>query len=732
MNKRLFITLTALFATFAAVSSQNFDFWYQGRILDDGTTVAIDAVENDLGELSCETNPHSNPSNGLVIKLDDATSAKATASLRILSNTLEPSLMQWCMGGDCTPMSGTSTKYKTFTANNTEQVQFDATGLQKEGMVEAILTITIGRISKSINILFTNNQKQVWWYYYDKEGNWYIYGSSKAERYYVATYVPYGYIGGNDTTIDGLSFYFLDSDVSDIQYWVSTTLPDFGGQADLEMVQLPMSELKFSQFNEVKFKKSHVIPQGGLYVGYSFTILAKNKYYSDYPVSYRLSNTPYTSGYYISTSSNTSWSNRSGDLMVRILSNGQFKNNAVNVYSDDHIYTLKDSEQTLQLKLQNNGATPVKSVGYVIETDGKQVASGTTKANISEMMAMSTISIPIPTDVEAAIHNRSITITEVNGQINESYNNKTDIKQYNLLEKPQFMPIFEEFTATWCGWCPRGIIAMNKANEQFGNKAAIIAVHNDETMGIEEYMPVIEKFCKGYPTGVANRTEGAGIGTNTVVNSIKNTIDNHTSAAIQADAFWINSEQTEIRVDTKTTFQLNMSGNYAIGYVLTADGLTGSGPGWAQSNFYSGESDTDPDLQYWCQQPSSVSGVVFNHVAVAAWQPLYGVEGSVENVIKAGTPQNYTFIADISGNTIIQDKSKLKMITLLLNADTGEYINAAQTSIKTIDPSSINETQTHPQIVERYSLDGQKINAPKHGINIIRMNNGSVKKVVVK
>lgn len=733
MKKRFYTLFTALFATFMTISAQNFEFQYQGRSLDNGTTLAIAAHNNDFGELACETNPSSNPSNGLVLKLLDVTNSEVSASLRVRSNTLNPTMIQWCMGGSCTPISGTSTKYKTFTANTIEQVQFDATNIQAEGSIEATLSVTIGGVTKSVDIFFTNNPKQKWWNYFDNEGSWNVDGSSKAERYYVATYVPYGYVSGGDVTIDGLSLYFLNSDVSDIQYWVSTTLPEFGGQADLETMQLPMSDLKFYQFNEVKFKKSHVIPHDGLYVGYSFTISAMNQNYSSYPISYRTSATPCTSGFYISTASNTTWKNHSGDLMMRILSGGQFKNNAVNIFADDHVYTLQGSEQTIDVKLQNVGNTPVKSVRYVIETDGEKVADGTCKVSILDMMSMSTISIPIPTDVDATIYNRTITITEVNSQLNESNNNQMGTKQYNLLTKPQFVPLFEEFTATWCGWCVRGIVAMNRAHEQYGDKAVIIAVHNDNSMGTDDYMPIIESFCNGYPSGVANRAKRTSISTNTVVNSIKNTIDNVTPASIEADVCWANAEQTKIRVDTKTTFQLKMSGNYAIAYILTADGLTGTGSAWAQSNFYSGESNSDPDMQYWCSQPRSVTGVAFDHVAVAAWQPLYGVEGSVESDIKAGVPQTYSYTVDISNNKIIQDKSKLKMITLLLNAQTGEYINAAISTINAFDPTDIGEIQTNsPQITERYNLDGQKLNAPQRGINIIRMNDGTIRKVLIK
>ena len=733
MKKRLYTLLTALYALMGAANAQSFDFVYQGRTLDEGATVAINAGMNDFGELACETNPPTHPGDGLLLKISDASGADASATLTINTDKLNPAMIQWCMGGTCVPFNGLTSKTKTFHAGPTEQVQFDATDIKSEGVLEATLSVTIGGVTKSVDILFTHNPTETWLDYFNKEDIWYVTGSLKAERYNVAAYVPYDYIGGKDISINGLSLYFLNSDVTDIEYWVSTTLPEFGGNADLETVKLPASELKLDDYNELNFKESHVIPQGGLYVGYSFTISALNEQYSVRPISYRYSDNTRTDGFYYSTTSKPEWQKNEGDLMVSLKTGGQFNANAVSIKADDPIYTYKDTQSTLDVTLCNCGITPVKSIRYAIETEGKSVASGTCRVSIEGMTSEATVSIPLPVESAAGIYPRNITITEVNSQLNESEANQTLTHQCNLMQKLPFMPLFEEFTGTWCGWCVRGIVAMEKAQKKYGDRAAIIAVHDDNAMGTEDYLPILNKFCDAFPSGVVNRSVRTSIGTNTVTDFIESTLDTPTPATITAEACWADAEQTKIKVDTKTTFQLDMNGHFAIAYVLTADGLTGTGSDWAQENFYSGSSDSDPDLQYWCSQPDVVTGVVFDHVAVAAWEPQYGVEGSVESHISAGVPQTYSYTADISGNTIIQDKSKLKMIAMLLNAETGKYINAGVCPIKAYDPSAIDGIYSpSQQATGRYSLDGQKLNAPRRGVNIIRMNDGTIKKVLVK
>jgi len=57
------------------------------------------------------------------------------------------------------------------------------------------------------------------------------------------------------------------------------------------------------------------------------------------------------------------------------------------------------------------------------------------------------------------------------------------------------------------------------------------------------------------------------------------------------------------------------------------------------------------------------------------------LEGSIPQSFSANKDLNYAYQADISGNTLIQDKSKLQVIALLLDKNTGAILNAAKTTI---------------------------------------------------
>jgi hypothetical protein len=153
---------------------------------------------------------------------------------------------------------------------------------------------------------------------------------------------------------------------------------------------------------------------------------------------------------------------------------------------------------------------------------------------------------------------------------------------------------------------------------------------------------------------------------------------------ISVSAKWTNNSKMSIDISTKTKFATaSSSSRYGIGFVLVADGLVGTDYGWAQSNYYSGASGYEDD-QYmypFTQQPSSITDIEYNHVAVDGWGVQYGLEGSIPQSFSANKDLNYAYQADISGNTLIQDKSKLQVIALLLDKNTGTILNAAKTTI---------------------------------------------------
>lgn len=159
--KKSLLLLAAVIYLSVSLRAQTFEFRFHNESLSDGGQVIIPAVEDEFGygELWCESNPSKNPGNGLVLKLLSGTSASGKATITIESNTLNPSTLKWCMGGECVLMKDKNTLTKDFsTSEGTVQVQFDAENIKSEGELAATLSATINGESHTVKILFTNGQ----------------------------------------------------------------------------------------------------------------------------------------------------------------------------------------------------------------------------------------------------------------------------------------------------------------------------------------------------------------------------------------------------------------------------------------------------------------------------------------------------------------------------------------------------------------------------------------------
>ena len=143
-----------------AVKAAGLEFRYQGEAVEDNGTVTIQSQEDSwgLGEMNCETNPVSDPANGLVL-VTASGNRSGTAVLTILSNTLDAKTVQWCMGGTCTLMTTQTQLEKSFMTgeDGVAQVQFDASNIRQEGSLKALLTATVGGETRTVNIVFVHS-----------------------------------------------------------------------------------------------------------------------------------------------------------------------------------------------------------------------------------------------------------------------------------------------------------------------------------------------------------------------------------------------------------------------------------------------------------------------------------------------------------------------------------------------------------------------------------------------
>ncbi|MBP5688886.1 MAG: dockerin type I repeat-containing protein [Muribaculaceae bacterium] len=160
MIKRLLLIATLLFVSIPVLVAQTFEFRYHGESLVDGATVTIIAEENDFGEIACETNPSSNPNNGLVLQVLSGNYTQGSATMTIIDKSFLCENLTWCMGGSCTPFGINTSLTKEFSfINGICQAQFEAFDIQSDGYLVAVLNATIDGVTRTVNIKFINGEQ---------------------------------------------------------------------------------------------------------------------------------------------------------------------------------------------------------------------------------------------------------------------------------------------------------------------------------------------------------------------------------------------------------------------------------------------------------------------------------------------------------------------------------------------------------------------------------------------
>jgi hypothetical protein len=367
---------------------------------------------------------------------------------------------------------------------------------------------------------------------------------------------------------------------------------------------------------------------------------------------------------------------------------GEFAKNAASVVSTDFgkAYAALNGKVSVPVTLAGEGTEPINSIDYTITTGNATTEHHLELNDPVTFMMSREVLVPLEADATVGENDKTFTLTKVNGVANESTaeNMQATGKLVTVAKKPKVVPVVEEATGTWCGWCARGIPGLALLNKVYMDDVITIAVHGgsaDDPMKLDDY----QLNASSYPSCQINRGDfldpyyGSGSQAFGISREVEAAQRIYVPAGIEVTAEWADDSQQAIKAKTTTTFVDNVeNANYRIAYILVEDGMKGSTPEWYQSNYYAGSSLNDPNLVNLTKGESKITNVAYNYIPVAAYEPFNGIEGSLPATIVKDEAMEHDFTIDISGNTRIQDKKKLSVIALLLDKETGKITNAAK------------------------------------------------------
>ncbi len=323
-------------------------------------------------------------------------------------------------------------------------------------------------------------------------------------------------------------------------------------------------------------------------------------------------------------------------------------------------------------EIGNNGLTNITSVD-VTWNDGSGDNTETIDGLNIAPFTTASFTHSVPHTLVQGIGNIQVSISNPNGTTDEDETNNalaTDVR--GITPAPGRGVVIEEGTGTWCGWCPRGTVLMDAMTAYYPDHFIGIAVHNGDPMNIPGYDSSVG--FTGYPTMSNERTEIFSFGTIAdIEDRFFQRIQMTPPATLQSAAEY-DAATGMLTITSEAVAQQNVSGNYRLAVILTEDGVSGVGNGYAQVNYYSGGGNGPMGGYENLPSPVPASQMVYDHVGRMLIGGFNGVVGSLPTDMVSG--ERYTWIFDPVSVSPTFNTDNMHVVTLLLNPQ-GQIINAS-------------------------------------------------------
>ncbi|MBQ3731536.1 MAG: hypothetical protein II905_07290, partial [Muribaculaceae bacterium] len=436
---------------------------------------------------------------------------------------------------------------------------------------------------------------------------------------------------------------------------------------------------------EVLFDEPYEIGENGFFAGYTIPVTVEER-----PMM--ITSDKMGGGFWLhTTAAYRNWTDMSsmGSPCIELILEGQ-QENAATIILPANIFSKKDAPIYVNATLYNHGTSTLTASEYTYEINGV-TNTATLNSNIKgdHWGRSSNITIELPAIAEAGNYPLTVTVTKANNADNQDVE-PTHTGMVNIMDfVPVHRVLVEEYTGTWCGWCTRGLVAMQLLAEAYGDDFIGVAYHNEDPMAImNEYPSPVQ----GFPSAFVERYydvdpyygyEFDGFGMKDLVDYLMTQL---AVVDLNVKAEWADESKTELKTTVESNFVMNAPGSdYGIEVMLVEDDMYGpAGSDWDQHNYYADMADeyaSEPNLGQLCELPDVIEGYHFNDVLVATSGV---VDESLPESIVANTVNSYeySFFVDDIYNTsyepLIQNKDKLHVVAIVVEKATGKVLNAAK------------------------------------------------------
>ena len=584
-----------------------------------------------------------------------------------------------------------------------------------------------------------NETQEHWWGYVSEDTQRTGLGVQAADTYHCAIFIPGNQAVASGKTIKAVRFGLTAAGAEDVKVWLASSLPSKITAANtLQIVNVNTT----GQTIDVNLTSPYTIPAGGVYVGYSFTIGKVSTQDDQYPVFTTGSDN--SNGLYLKTDQNVpQWSNLYGNgygsLFLQVLLEGEFFENAATPADFGPLYTLLGQPVTDRFAITNVGTTPLSSIDYTITSDG--VTSAEQHIDITSPIAFNNtdyISITVPADTAAHASTKTLNITKVNGSDNAQADQGAQFTLYTLPEKVDRNVVVEEYTGTGCGYCPRGLIGMEKLRKTYGDRFIGIGLHqynSSDAMYINPNAYAKLSF-SGAPSCRMDRGDEIDPyygSSNDICNDFADEMTVPALAHVSVSGV-VDSLMTKVEAKAEIKALIDDS-KFSLEFVVVGDSLKGTGTAWNQSNYYyqgtTAQWGVGNDMAIFCKGgkygKSSVSGWYFNDVALCSSYVNGSNKAPALGTLAGGESKEAEYTLTLPTKTTLKNAMKqdqLYIIALVVDQNK-KIVNAAKAKIELQQPEVIDPDTTEVIIPDTLVVnpDDLELEAPEGWIKAIANGN---------
>ena len=437
-----------------------------------------------------------------------------------------------------------------------------------------------------------------------------------------------------------------------------------------------------------------------------------------------------------------------GNLCIQaVVKGGTFIENDVTISDLTTNTFLKSGDEfTSTFRICNSGSNDVTSYTLKMFVDDAELGTLDTPIPVSSVKESVLLTAELPKNLSIGKHTLKLVVDKVNGvDPSSEFGDNVTETEFTAYENAMTRTynLVEQFTSQYCTYCPLGYNVLNALAEKRSD-IAWVSLHGSG-MGNDDYcfaeVDYIDYFVGGgsYPSGAFNRyyvndnsvnaysTLALSLGypaeyADQAAEMFSQVIDmsNEAIPAFASIDLTTSYDASTRKLDVKVTSEAaegfdKLVGDAAITVYLLEDGLV-------SKQLNSGVWD------YNYTHNHVLRDILTSYFGDAVTWSDGKAEMDFSTVLDSDWNAENMQVGAFIGRPIVMNS-----MTPVTSLDDAYVLNTNKVALgETTGIESVGMDEADVKEVARYTIDGVRISAPQKGVNIVKMSNGKVYKVLVK